>query len=130
MKPKQRSQKVPELERDIKLRIKKLLDKLGIDSWRMQAGGYRGRTRGLPKGTPDILSAPILSLAQNANVFANVSGTAWFPVYLWIETKTVAGKPTKEQLEFAEDKQRKGHFWIVARSEDDVLNWLKENHAR
>lgn len=111
-------------ERDIKLAIKKMLDKLGIDSWRMQAGGYRGRTRGLPKGTPDILAAPTM----NHHCMDHVLETS--PIYLWIETKAPDGKPTKEQLEFADDKRKKGHFWIMARSEADVMEWLKENRAR
>lgn len=108
----------PRLERDIKKSIKDMLDKLGIDSWRMQAGGYRGRTRGLPAGTPDILAAPIMEIDY-----------ALRPTFLWIETKTKDNKPTKEQLEFADDKRKKGHHWIIARCEDDVLNWIKENRA-
>ena len=102
-------------ERDIKLSIKKLLDKLGIDSWRMQAGGYRGRTRGLPKGTPDLLAAPSIGA---------------MPIFLWIETKSPSGIPTKDQLTFADEKRKKGHYWIIARSADDVLDWLKQNRAR
>lgn len=116
-----------ELERDIKLRIKKMLDKLGIDNWRMQAGGYRGRTRGLPAGTPDILAAPRLYVEAIEAVCVN---RIWQPVFLWIETKTKKGKPTDEQLRFADEKQKKGHHWIIARCEDDVLNWIKENRAR
>lgn len=99
----------------MKADIQKALDQLGIPRWRMQAGGYRGRTRGLPKGTPDILAAPS---------FRDV------PVFLWIEVKKPKEKPTPEQEEFAQCMMAKGHFWMVARSIDDVLNWLKDRTAR
>lgn len=117
-------------ETQLKADIQKALDQLGIPRWRMQAGGYRGRTRGLPKGTPDILAAPTLSLADNFNPFADVSGTAWIPVFLWIEVKKPKEKPTQDQVDFSFRVIAKGHFWIVARSLDDVLGWLKEHKAR
>ena len=99
-------------ETDIKAEIQNALDKLGIPRWRMQAGGYRGRTRGLPKGTPDILAAPLTNVCN-------------FPLFLWIEVKKPGEKPTKEQYDFAEKMMARGHVWIVARSAEDVLNWLK-----
>lgn len=117
-------------ETQLKADIQKALDQLGIPRWRMQAGGYRGRTRGLPKGTPDILASPTLSLEHNPNPYANVTGTAWFPVFLWIEVKKPKESATPEQLEFAHRMIAKGHYWIVARSRDDVLNWLKERKAK
>ena len=103
-------------ETQLKADIQKALDQLGIPRWRMQAGGYRGRTRGLPKGTPDILAAPEIPYCS-------------FPAYLWIEVKKPKEKPTKEQLDFAAKMTAQGHKWIVARSADDVVTWLKENHV-
>ena len=107
-------------ETQLKADIQKALDQLGIPRWRMQAGGYRGRTRGLPKGTPDILAAPQRGLAGIHDV----------PVFLWIEVKKPKEKPSAEQEEFRDRMVAKGHFWMVARSVDDVLNWLKERKAR
>lgn len=104
-------------ETQLKADIQKALDQLGIPRFRMQAGGYRGRTRGLPKGTPDILAAP------------QPSHLAW-PVFLWIEVKKPKEKPTPEQLEFRDRMEAKGHCWLLAQSLDDVLNWLKERKAR
>ena len=103
-------------ETEIKSDIQNALDKLGIPRWRMQAGGYRGRTRGLPKGTPDILAAPLIRRLE-------------LPAFLWIEVKKPGEKPTKEQLDFAAKMTAQGHKWIVARSADDVVTWLKENHV-
>lgn len=110
-----------DLERDIKKEISDMLKQLGIECWRMQAGGYRGRTRGLPKGTPDMLAAPVI---------LNECGDHKIPAFLWIETKAPKGRPTKDQLEFADRVRLKGHYWIVARCLDDVLNWIKEHRAR
>ena len=115
-------------ETDIKAEIQNALDKLGIPRWRMQAGGYRGRTRGLPKGTPDILAAPSIRMS-----FTSIDPwrprTDEVPLFLWIEVKKPGEKPTKEQLDFAAKMTAQGHKWIVARSAEDVIGWLKENHA-
>lgn len=99
-------------ETDIKAEIQETLDKLGIPRWRMQAGGYRGRTRGLPKGTPDILAAP------------EYRGV---PLYLWIEVKKPGEEATDEQWAFRNRMTRRGHYWIMATCKEDVLKWLDES---
>lgn len=106
-------------ETQLKADIQKALDQLGIPRWRMQAGGYRGRTRGLPKGTPDILASPCVTIMG-----------ALFPCWLWIEVKLPKGKLSVEQVEFADKIKKRGHHWLLAKSIDDVLNWLKERKAR
>lgn len=64
-----------------------------------------------PKGTSDILA-----------VVPDPRG-AFMP--LWIETKAGKGKLTQEQEWFRDDVIERGHSWILARSSDDVLDWLR-----
>lgn len=45
---------------------------------------------------------------------------------LWIECKAPNGQQSPEQKSFQELVVGHGHFYIVARSSDDVLEWLKE----
>jgi hypothetical protein len=99
-------------ETQIKSDIQKALDKLGIPHWRMQAGGYRGRTHGLPKGTPDILAAP------------QCMGR---PLFLWIEVKRPGKEATTEQWDFRNRMTVRGHYWIKATCARDVLKWLDES---
>ena len=44
---------------------------------------------------------------------------------LWIECKTEKGKLSPQQYSFAAKVESEGHHYIVARSWDDVENWMK-----
>ena len=44
---------------------------------------------------------------------------------LWIEAKAPAGRQTPQQASFQQRVEGEGHGYIVARSSDDVLRWLK-----
>ena len=46
---------------------------------------------------------------------------------LWIEVKGPAGKQTLEQRSFQEHVEELGMNYLLARSSDDVLEWLREH---
>jgi hypothetical protein len=63
-------------------------------------------------------------------------GTADFVVYPekgfqvgWIEVKQLKGIQRKSQIEFQAKAEAAGHPYLIARSADDVENWLKERKA-
>jgi len=62
------------------------------------------------KGTADILAFPVIRI----------------PVVLWIECKTVNGKTSAVQDSFAAKVKAAGHEYLVARSWDDVEEWLRK----
>jgi len=47
------------------------------------------------------------------------------PRVLWIETKAGKGKQSDAQAEFERCVIEVGHHYLVARSSDDVLAWLR-----
>lgn len=99
-------------ETELKRDICKLLDTLGIYWVRLQASGYRGRMKGCPKGTADLLAAPYARRQAN-------------PVWLWLEIKKPGEKQTPEQIQFQNNVEGRGMTYIVARSMDDVLSTLR-----
>ena len=48
---------------------------------------------------------------------------------LWIETKAPKKGLRPEQADFREDVVSRGHAYIIARSSDDVLDWLRAFRA-
>lgn len=64
-----------------------------------------------PKGTADILA-----------IVPDPRG-AFMP--LWVETKSSKGGMTLDQEWFRDDVIERGHSWILARSSDDVLDWIR-----
>jgi hypothetical protein len=48
-------------------------------------------------------------------------------VVLWIEAKSDTGAQRPEQEEFQRQVEEAGHYYLVVRSSDDLLRWLKEH---
>jgi hypothetical protein len=108
--------KNPTPEGFVKLAILELLAVERIFALRVNSGmillSTEGRKRAIqlaPKGTGDLL--------------AIVPVAGWFQV-LWIETKAPEKGPTPEQCDFRDSVLEKGHAYIIARSVDDVRDWL------
>lgn len=79
---------------------------------------------GLP-GTADIMATPYVSLMKTANAVHHFR--EFIPAILWVECKSDVGTQSPEQIQFQNDVEDAGHFYILARSSDDVLRWLKEH---
>ncbi len=89
---------------------------------RMQSGmlpGFAqgGKRRPIRVGTPgmaDILCTPRVAVSKGQLVI------------LWVEAKSPVGKQSNVQREFQVEVEAEGHFYLLARSSDDVKAWLKE----
>ncbi|WP_348269725.1 hypothetical protein P8936_16380 [Edaphobacter paludis] len=97
-------------EAEVKLAVQKWLEKAGYFWLRIQSGKVRVR-RGYmqlcPEGTADIVV-----FDRNATC--------------WIEMKTESGKQRPAQVEFEAKAKAAGHRYIVARSLDEVRDFLQE----
>jgi hypothetical protein len=112
-------------ESQIQKAIMDLLAAERIPAWRMNSGAMSGEHNGKrrffrfgEKGMADILAA-----------HTRKSGPAVFPgaQFLWIEVKAPKGLQTQEQIEFEKYVWLNGMNYIVARSVDDVIDWLRRN---
>ena len=113
-----------------------------IFAWRVNTGAQlityfdhagRKRTRmfrshNLGKGTADmqaLIPSRRILLGNKTTVYEADCATF---VVLWIEVKkTRAGKQSDEQIAFADMVRSLGHYYLLARSVDDVEEWLKEH---
>lgn len=94
--------------------------------------GEGGRTRPMFVGWPgmaDLVAFPIRPVNIKLPETSSDCRLA-MPVILWVECKSPVGKQSEDQKLFQEEVCRHGHHYIVARSSDDVLAWLKEYGAR
>lgn len=106
------------------LLIKKIL------CFRMQTGAhvasYGGRTRMIRYGTPgmaDVLAFPVESISFNpGDEMADFSRVVPF----WVEVKSAVGRQSPDQVAFQKIVEDSGHWYLTARSIDDVENFLKE----
>lgn len=124
-------------EGSVKSAVEDFLKTTRIPYFRMNSGdrlgssnGKKWRIRGHESGTADFLLCPNISLQNNANVFADVSGTAWFPCFLWVETKAPGKGPTDDQKVFAQKMQERGHYWLCIDDAAKLIAWLKNVEAR
>jgi hypothetical protein len=46
---------------------------------------------------------------------------------VWVECKSADGRQTEEQREFQREVEDRGHYYLLVRSSDDLLEWLKEH---
>jgi len=87
---------------------KQIIDYLKLSGYlvfRMNSGKARNNIRLCPPGTPDLLA-----VSSKGN--------------LWIEVKTDSGKCTKEQNDMQYDLRKTGEQVIIARSLDDVKEFI------
>ncbi len=108
-----------------KAEILKLLESKGVRNFRMQSGDIvvqvgarRRRIAGNKPGTPDIL------------VFysSNEIGKSMKPKNtLWVEVKKSDTAQSPEQIEFQAKAEANGEVYLLARSAQDVDDWLERN---
>jgi hypothetical protein len=114
--------RIREKESDILRAILDLLAAEGVFAIRLNTGC--GWANGRPiqhhsggAGTADILAFPRwLRLPHGASISPSV---------LWIEVKSATGKQGPEQISFQRRVEEEYHYYLVARSVDDVRKWLK-----
>jgi hypothetical protein len=51
------------------------------------------------------------------------------PSILWIEVKSETGKQSPEQKNFQQHVEEQQHFYLLARSPEDIMNWLRTHKA-
>lgn len=112
--------------------VRAVLDLLGYEKvWaqRMNSGAQIIPGNGNParrfvqfgsKGMADVLATPYI-------IFQHPGCGALFtlPAVLWIECKFGTGRQSADQKEFEQLVTSAGHFYLLAKSSDDVLAWLK-----
>lgn len=102
-------------ETKVKSEVQDFLNGIGMFFMRLQSGkvSVRGGWMYLcPIGTADLVVYPKKGFGVG-----------------WIEMKQLKGVQRDSQVEFEKKAQAAGHPYLVARSVDDVANWLKENEA-
>jgi hypothetical protein len=97
---------------------------------------------GVQRAILDLLAAErIFAIRLNTGAFRNAQGR---PIFmhsagagvadivafpsgrvLWVEAKAPAGRQTPKQVSFQQRVESEGHAYIVARSSDDVLAYLR-----
>lgn len=85
-----------------------------MQSRTFQVPGVGGKTRPMFVGTvgmADILAMPRLRSGH--------------PAALWIECKAERGRQSAAQKEFEAEVMAAGHYYLLARSIDDVRDWIK-----
>lgn len=73
-------------------------------------------------GVADILATPRYLRIPGEGVY--IDGP---PCLLWIEVKSPRGKQSPEQMLFQKQAEEFGHYYLLARSATDVMQWLKEH---
>ncbi|MDP9267279.1 MAG: hypothetical protein M3P27_03010 [Acidobacteriota bacterium] len=96
-----------------------------ILAYRMNSGALLGAS-GRPvsfgvKGMADVLAFPKVQCSSLTY--------CRFSRNLWIECKSATGRQSPEQVSFQQQVEADGHAYIIARSSDDVLAWLREHGA-
>jgi hypothetical protein len=80
------------------------------------------------KGMADILAIPRLWVTnQIVDGTLHITHHRFVPVALplWIEAKASDGQQRPEQAEFQREVEEQGHSYLLVRSSDDLLEWLK-----
>jgi hypothetical protein len=102
-------------------------------AFRMNSGALMGAS-GRPisfgvKGMADVLALPMVPVRNVVTITETpLNGNIVRP--LWIECKSAVGRQSAEQKSFQELVERHGCTYIVARSSDEVLAWLRANEAK
>jgi hypothetical protein len=126
-------------EREIQAAILEFLAVKKVFSFRLNSGGFGGSHKGkkwfvkphsLGKGASDIVAFPrihrhceVCGEHRCGSCGERHSAT----VCLWLEIKRDGAKPSPEQLSFGKKVTDEGHYYIVARSVDDVRLWLSQH---
>lgn len=103
----------------------------GVVAWRCNAGGYRGRMVGAPKGTPDIIGFMRVGqqeMRTTEDRTGLVTHYSWFARFFGIECKKAGGRTGKPQ-KIAQEAWGKrlvdhGGLYVVARTVAEALQGL------
>lgn len=113
-------------EAAVKKAVKDLLNAERIPWWPMQSGKIKSQFGGwvelCAKGTADLLASPRLGFCPMCNDFG--------PAFLWIEVKAPKGRPSKEQLAFADFVRELNHHHLFVNDVRQLQDWLVEMRAR
>ncbi len=115
----------------VKKAVLDLLAAERIPAWPMQTGAvkatYRGKQRLFrfgQKGMADVLAFPLsttyISAGETRHTFAHYIPT-------WIEVKSPHGRQSPEQREFQQYVESLAMHYLIVRTVEDLLNWLKEH---
>ncbi len=89
-------------------------------------------------GTPDIFSTPIIKVFRSLDgmIYPDrgaiqipgiwVGNSPW-PV--WVECKSSTGKQSEDQKIFQTAVEMIGHVYLLVRSSDELLEWLRQHSA-
>lgn len=102
-------------ETKLKGEVQDFLTVYGMFWMRLQSGKVKVRNGWMqlcPTGTADLVVFP-----------KNGFGVGW------IELKQLKGTQQQSQVDFQAKAEAAGHPYLVARSVDEVEQWLKENRA-
>ena len=90
---------------------------------RMNSGAvvssYKGKSRMIRFGEPGM-----------ADIMAWLRDDHGFVQLLWLEIKNEKGKQSEAQVAFMQDVRIEGHHYFVARSWEDVCNYLQKEFGR
>ncbi len=99
----------------------------GIWYRRMNVGAVRTEGGGFMKfgspGMADILAVPQMTVTCDGKPRLKL------PMPVWIECKAPKGTQSDAQMLFQGEVEAEGHGYCLARSIEDVAQWLKENGA-
>jgi hypothetical protein len=106
-----------------------ILDYLAFNKiWhrRMNTGAIKTEKRFFRFGSPGM--ADVLAIVSRHLVGVTSEGDdwqGWVPHPVWIEVKTTKGQQSLAQLSFEEEVSKEGHGYLVARSIEDVENYIR-----
>lgn len=102
--------------------LEAILDYLAAEhilAFRLNTGAVKTEGRFIRFGTPgmaDIIASPVLPWMYGISC----------PRFLWIESKAPTGKQSELQKSFQRQVEEAGHSYLIAKSVDDVEEWLKK----
>lgn len=106
--------------------LKSILEYLAVKKiWhrRMNSGAVKTEGGGFMRfGTPGM--ADILA---SYDPTAQEGFTRDLPYFLWIEVKATNGIQSAAQKEFQTEIEKEGHYYLIARSIEDVEAWISRN---
>lgn len=111
--------------------ILQLLAAYGVYAFRLNTAAIRTdgrffRAHSLGAGAADIFALPIIHTAYWKGSPCGHELTIGQPQPLWIEVKSPTGKQSQEQASFQREVESRGCYYLLARSVEDVMRWLKD----
>jgi hypothetical protein len=124
-------------EKEIQHSILELLRLEGIYALRINTGSAWANGRPIShhsggKGIADIIAFPVVTMwpwgaERTFKVMDLNNQPTKIPTVLWIEVKSPKGRQTPEQKSFEQHAIEMGQHYLLARSLEDILAWLREH---